>query len=304
MEKNLKPIGALLAASWRLYRKHMNVFALISVIPFLFAGVRLALAPYLYNVSGQPASGGAVAVLAVFGLLYIAFAIVLPFAMSIAVHEAEHGKTPNIEEVYKRAFSSIFPYLAVLLLAIITIFGGSVLFIIPGIIVAIYLSLATYVYIFENKKGVDALITSAWYVRNFWWDILARKITVAIIAVLAVFLFSLVVVPILFAFGFGPAVFQFLLDLFVFIFVIPFSLTFAYLIYKDVKSAQHARGRTAPDKTFELEAEKIYVIFIIVAAVAAIIIFLVLNSQTSAYGAIHDAARHYPALHHAYYRQW
>ena len=256
----------------------MNVFALISVIPFIFAGVKLALAPYLYNFWGQPTSLADAALLAVFGLLYLAFVIVVPFAMSVAVHEADQGKMPNVEAVYKRAFSSIFPYLAILLLTIIITFGGSILFIIPGIIASIYLSLAMYVYIFEGKTNIEALVVSAWYVRNFWWDILARKITVAILVIAAGLIFSLIFVPIVFVLGFGPSVFQFLLNLFVFMIVLPFSFTVYYLIYKDVKHAQHARGKTGvPEKAFTLEAEKIYIILIIVAAVAAVGLFVVFS---------------------------
>jgi len=280
MEKNLKPIGTLFADSWRLYKKHMNVLALISVIPFIFIGVKMSLAPYLYDIWGQPVSLAAFGIIAVFSLLYLAFIVILPFAMSVAIHEADQDKTPNIEAVYKRAFSSVIPYLVVLLLTAIITFGGLTLFIIPGIIASIYLSLALYVYIFENKSGIDALITSAWYVRNFWWDILARKIVLAILLLLAIFVFSIIFVPIMLAIGFGPEVFAFLLNLFVFMFIIPFSLIVYYLIYKDVKHVQHARGRTStPEKAFTSETEKMYIILIIVAAVAAVAFFTIVNMQ-------------------------
>lgn len=279
MEKNLKPIGKLFGDSWRLYRKHMNVFALISVIPFLFTGVKMALAPFLYDMWGQPVSLAAYAILAVFGLLYIVFMIAMPFAMTVAVHEGDQGKTPDMEKVYKRAFSSIFPYLVVVILMLIVVMGGSVLFIIPGIIAGIYLTLATYVYILEGKTGIDALVTSSWYVRNFWWDILARKIVFAIAVLAAIFVFALIFVPITFALGFGPAIFQFLLMLFIFLFVIPFSLAFYYLIYKDVKGVQHARGRTHPTDAFVLESEKLFIILIVVAAVAAVALFVCISAQ-------------------------
>ncbi len=281
MEKNLKPIGALFAESWRLYKKHMNVFALISVIPFLFAGVKLALGPYLYDFWGQPVSVAALAVLAVFGLLYVVFIIAMPLALTVAVHEAENGKKPDMEAVYKRAFSSIFPYLVILILTAIVVIGGSILFIIPGIIASIYLSLVMYVYIFEGKNSIDALVTSAWYVRNFWWDILARKLALAVLVLVAMAVFSVIIAPIVFILGFGAAVFQFLFSLFLFMIIVPFSLTVYYQVYKDVKHAQHARGRTGvPEKSFMIDTEKIFVILIVVAAVAAIGIFFLLSFQS------------------------
>jgi hypothetical protein len=290
MEKNLKPIGKLLADSWRLYKKHMNVFALIAVIPFVFGGVRMAIAPYVYNYAGAPVSLAAGSLMAVFSLLYLVFIFILPFAMTVAVHEAEHGGTPNVNAVYGRAFSSIFPYLAVLLLVVIVTLGGSILFIIPGIIASIYLSLAMYVYIFEGKSNIDALVVSAWYVRNFWWDILARKITAAILIIISMVVFVGIFAPVVFALGFGPAVFQFLFGLFAFLIIVPFSMTYMYLVYKDVKSAQHARGRTGtPEKAFLREAEMIFVILIIVAAVAAVAIFFIMSLQPQNVWTLHKS---------------
>jgi hypothetical protein len=297
MQKNLKPIGALLADSWRLYKKHMNVLALISVIPFLFAGVKMAFGPYLYNFVGVPSSLAAAVIIGAFGLLYLIFAIVVPFALTVAIGHADRGEMPDANAVYKKAFSSIIPYLVVILLVSIVTLGGSVLFIIPGIIASIYLSLAMFVFICEDKTGIDALIESAWYVRSFWWDVLARKITLAVLVIIALIVFSAIIGPLVYVLGFGVTIFQFLFNLFVFMIVLPFSMTFYYRMYKDVKHAKSARGEDgAPKKAFALEAEKLFIILIIVAAILALGIFFVISLTPHTYYGMMP----YHQYHHRY----
>jgi hypothetical protein len=256
----------------------MNVFALISVIPFLFIGVKTLFAPYIYSTGTLSGVIAWTTVSGIFGLLYIVFVLVLPFAITIAIDQTTRGETPDVNAVYKKAFSSVIPYLAIVLLSIIIVIGGSVLFIIPGIIAGIYITLAIYAFIFEGAHGIDAFILSAWYVKGFWWDILARKITLAILIGIVSIIFAGIVGTIIFAFGFGLPVFQFLFRLFLFMTILPFSFIFTYLIYTDARSIKIAStGSAVPDKAFVVEAERIYILLISIAALVALGLFLVIS---------------------------
>lgn len=275
-QPSLQPIGTLFGDTWRLYKKHINVLALVGVIPLIFAGAKMILSPSFIANYGYPL--WLIFVLltasAIFALVHIIFTIILPLALAEAVDEGHRGKTVETSAVYKRAFAETIQYLFVLMLVVIVFLGGSVLFIIPGIVVAIYLKFAIFTYLFEDKRGMDALVTSAWYVKGSWWAIVWRQILLAAVLILAGLVFIVVVGLIVLTVNFdpqsSPAIFNILFLLFAFMFLIPYAITYVYLIYKDAKSLKEGRE---PHKDFVDESEKLFIILLIVAAVAVLVIF-------------------------------
>ena len=266
---SLKPIGYLLSETWQLYKKHINILALVAVIPLIFAGVEMTLRPeFAVNSSSEVAL---FVLLAVFGLAHLVFGILSPLALIESVHAVNHGKTPELSRMYEKAFTSVLPYLFIVVIALVIFVGGSLLFIIPGIVVGLYLSLALFVYLFEDKKGMDALVTSAWYIRDFWWDILSRHIVLGILVALASLAFTIVFAPALFVLGFTHAVFGFVFQLFLYMAIVPFAIVFSYFIYKDIKEV---KASSVPTKSFYEEAERIFIILIVIPCLFALAIFV------------------------------
>jgi hypothetical protein len=248
----------------------MNLLALVSVIPFIFEGAKSV----IYHADYIDGAASAVAIiLAViaFTLLYIIFSIVLPLATTEAINEVHAGKIPEVGHVYKKAFSHFIQYLLVIFFVVVVSLGGYLLFVIPGIVAGIYVMFAMYTYYFEGKKGMDALVLSAWYVRGLWWDIFARKIFLALIVLFASLVFMGVVGTVTLALGFGFGVFSFLFNLFLFMIVVPFSLTFSYLLYKDAKSVK--AHHPLPTAEFQDEAERTFIILLVIASLAALVFF-------------------------------
>jgi hypothetical protein len=267
--KNLKPITVLLYDTVKLYKKHMNLLGLISVIPFIFGGVRLVL--YRQELATSVLAVVLIIVtVSIFSVLYFIFGLILPLALTEAVNEVHGGKTPDPTHVYSKVFKHSIPYLLVFLFSVITVLGGYVILIIPGLIAGVYISFAMYTYYFEDKHGLDALITSAWYVRGLWWQIFARRIALILVLAAVMILFMLVVGGLVLGLGFGPDVFSFLVSLFASMIMVPFAMTFSYLLYKDVKSVKENH---TPDKNFVDEAEKMFIILVVIAALAALIFF-------------------------------
>jgi len=56
----------------------------------------------------------------------------------------------------------------------LAVMGAYVFLIIPGVILTIYLMFSTYFMVIENKKGLSALSTSQYYMKNNWWGIFWR----------------------------------------------------------------------------------------------------------------------------------
>jgi hypothetical protein len=273
-QPSLKPISTLFGEAWRLYKKHMNALALVGVIPLIFYGAKIILAPDFVASYGYPL--WLILVLltaaAIFALLHLVFSIILPLALAEAVDEAHKGKDVETSAVYKRAFAETIQYLFVLMLVLIVFLGGSVLFIIPGIVAAIYLKFAIFTYLCEDKRGMDALVTSAWYVKGSWWAILGRQIVLAIVLVVAALIFIIIVGAVIIALGFSPAIFSILFQLFIFMILIPYGMTYVYLVYKDAKSLKEGKE---PHKDFVNESEQLFIVLLIVAAAAVLIVFCV-----------------------------
>ena len=268
----LRPIGVILKEAWNTYRKHANALALVCIIPFIFATVAIIFDPSLAN--NHQAALGMFTLSAIFSLLRLVFLIFMPLALLATLEEVHHGRHLDVNKAYNKAFSHGIAYLFVILLTMIVVFGGTLLFIIPGIIASIYLTFVLFTFFFEGKRGIDALVTSAWYVRNIWWDIVARKLILGFFVAAAGFIFLLIVGGIALTAGFGISVVSFLFNLFIFLGVVPFAVCFAYALYKDVKLAKE---KIPVDPAFIIEAEKAFVILLIVAALITIVLFIVWN---------------------------
>ncbi|MEI6058050.1 MAG: hypothetical protein WCQ60_03725 [bacterium] len=264
----IQPIGAALKEAWIFYKKNMNVLALVSIIPLVFGAVSMVFEPEL--AAGHSVLLGTLAVMAVFNILNLVFSIFMPVALIATIDEIHHGRTLSMNDAYKKAFSLGIPYLFVLLLTGIIVLGGSILLIIPGIVVNIYLAFVVFAFLIEGKRGIDALIQSAWYVRGLWFDILARKISVAIVIILGLMVFSVIAGVASVASGFGQPIFDFLMQLFLFMAVVPFMMSFSYVVYKDIKNA---KAHTTPTPAFIAEAEKILIILLLIAALTALTCF-------------------------------
>ncbi|MDO8633093.1 MAG: hypothetical protein Q7K38_00885 [Candidatus Wildermuthbacteria bacterium] len=95
--------------------------------------------------------------------------------MALLIATVREGKPEGgVVGAYKEAIPMLIPYTWLLILYGITIWGGFLLFIVPGIVLTIWLSLAFYVLLAENKKGFAALTSSYRYIKGYWWPVLWR----------------------------------------------------------------------------------------------------------------------------------
>lgn len=85
---------------------------------------------------------------------------------------------------YKESFSAtshlIWPIIYTSLLVVLIVMGGTILFIVPGIIFSIWYCFTYYAILFEEKRGVAALSASKSLVSGRWWKIFWRLLAPAI----------------------------------------------------------------------------------------------------------------------------
>lgn len=120
-------------------------------------------------------------------------ALVAQVAVVFSVVEFKSGHKVSIGEALTKGFSFLLPVIGVLVLTMLIIFGGLILFIIPGLIAAIALFVAIPVAVVE-KPGVMNSLKRSWNLTTgyrwsiFWAYLLLGLINTILAAVMTVFI--------------------------------------------------------------------------------------------------------------------
>lgn len=193
--------GDLIKKSFALYKQNGKLFlkyVLLSYVP----GVILAVAGlFLGGAAGvlffAEKKGSAGIALAVLIILVIAaiLASIWIFLAFIRVIATRYLNKPEgkIGEELKKSTPLILPYIGASILFGLIIFGGTILFIIPGIIFAIWFSFYFYEIALDNKGVMDSLKGSKKLVSGRWWGILWRLVAPAIVFAILTFILQMVV---------------------------------------------------------------------------------------------------------------
>lgn len=171
---DLRPmsIGELLDRTFSLYRNDFWLWIGIAAIPYLIMfGVKLT-STYMVRTGG---SAGAVAGLGVMGIGFLAFWLlnmVAQGAVVSAVSQLYTGRSSNVNASYNAAFSRFGAVLAIALLSGMAIGVGTILCIIPGIIMAILFALSLPALLVEKSDVGRAIERSFALGKEAWPTIL------------------------------------------------------------------------------------------------------------------------------------
>ena len=217
----------LLEESWQIFVGHWETFIELALVMFS-APILIALAVPILNQFYPK-----------FGLMFLAFIspiflILLLLSSWGMVSLACAAKNPDLGlgELLKEGWRKIIPYWWIIFLQGIIISAGYALFFIPGLIFSVWFSLAMFIFIAEDIKGMDALLKSKEYVKGYWGSVFWRLIFLLIVSYLIIFLFSI------FRFAIGlpnsHSLSQGLLSLFeglIDLIILPVSIIYIYRIY-------------------------------------------------------------------------
>ena len=179
VEKKLKGAWQILKDAWDIYRSRFRTAIGIMLIPVIISVI-------LTELNIISVSSSVLSQVAWISFVKIAIWIVSLFfdAISISALLFSVKNETGIIASYRQSFKSIFSYILVVILGILVITGGYVLLIIPGIIFSVWFSLAIYSFIFEGKRGLEALIRSKQLVSGNFWKVVWRSIFISIIVFL------------------------------------------------------------------------------------------------------------------------
>lgn len=163
----LHGIGDLLSESWNIFQKHFRLIIGV-VVPGIIVGVAAG-ALFLFDdtivISLASLVGGLVSIWVTVSLLY-------------AISERDRI---TVAEALRKGGQRFFSYLWISLLSGFIVLGGFLLFIIPGIILAIWFSLALYILAAEDRRGMNALFRSKQMVQGYWWPVFGRFLVLGLI---------------------------------------------------------------------------------------------------------------------------
>lgn len=225
----MDPAGALLARAWRLYKSRFGLLVGILAVPFIAMGAGAIMAR-----GGFPEG--------TYGLiLMIAGTVALIFAENAAMVAVAKGT--DFAASYRRGAALFFPMLWIWVLVGLAVCGSFVMLIVPGIMVMIWLLLATFILVVEDRHGFGALLASREYVRGYWWATFGRYLLLLVFGA-AIGVIDLVMTATLGAVA-GMAVYYLLI-----LFFQPFAIAYLYQLYEnfaglkpEVRGAQPKGGK-------------------------------------------------------------
>jgi uncharacterized membrane protein len=171
-------IGEILRTAFQLYQRHWQTLLAIAAVVV----VPLTLLQYLFGdlvrTQGETTRNGVVVETATWavgiaGLLAALAAIlmylVLTGAITRAVAAEVAGEDPSVEQSYRFGFHRLWSVLLVSVLVGLAIIGGLILFIIPGIWIAVRLAVSIEALVVEGRRGTEAMGRSWGLVGGHWW---------------------------------------------------------------------------------------------------------------------------------------
>jgi hypothetical protein len=246
-----RDVGRLFADALSVYGRYLWLFILLSaavVIPadLIVQGVGLEMLTSSYDESPGVAETLVPSI--------VEFLVVAPIVAAIciyALHQIAAGERPSAGEVFVAGFEAFTPLFGAVLLAALGIALGFVIFILPGIYLAIRWYFVPQAVVIEGARGAGALSRSGQIVTGYWW----RTFGLVVLANIAIVIPGLILVL-----PFGAiaestdrAVWQLAGSTIATSITTPFVALFSTLLYYDLRARAElpfaAGGQGAPPPT-------------------------------------------------------
>lgn len=231
MKPVITPPGELLNQSIEVYKTKFNLFAKIVGL-MIMAYLPLIIISLVSGMDGIPAAFKIV--LGFLGIIAMLVMVYLTVSAQIGILlAADQQNTDTFGVLFSRARKLFWPFLGISVLVGILLILWSILLIIPGIIFAVYYTLATYVLLYENQKGWAALKRSKELIRGYWWAVFGRGFFLGLIYWVFVVVISLPIFFVSKESTFYP-VWDYFVNIVV-MFVSPICVIYQYKIFHDLK---------------------------------------------------------------------
>ncbi len=222
----IRSTGALFNTAFAFYKAHWKLLVGITLIP----GVLQAIVSYLAPAEGQVAPAfvpGALLLVAV--IITVAVSIISAAALVLAAADPSRYQSPV--DAIKAGSRFFLPMLWVMVLTALALMGGFILFIIPGLIFAVWFAFSYFTLILEGKRGAEAMKASKAYVEGHWWQVAGRIGAVALVMIALSIILDFLLAMLMPTQALHKAASALISSLFS-----PFMLVYMYSMYQDLKA--------------------------------------------------------------------
>lgn len=230
---NLAGGGTLMGQAWSIYKSRFWTLLYIGSVPLLLLFSFFISIFVLGFMKVSMSSIVTIVTIILFLVLIYVFSIWAMLATLYAIKD--NDEKIGIIKSYSRGWSKLFSFWWVMLLFSFIFIGGSVLFIIPGILFAVWFFFAPYILIDENLKGMDALMKSKEYVKGRWWGVFGNALVISVLYLII----AGAVIIIMLSIGFPKDSKIISLALItVGVFITPFIWAYLFSLYKSLKETR------------------------------------------------------------------
>ncbi len=222
-------LSDLFKNTWTIYREKFTLIVGLMALPFLLMAVGQMLL-----ITGSRLLPSIINLVAGVGILWGVAGLLLFLR--------DRSQPLTIKDAYRLGWGKLLALVWVAILTTFIVGGGFALFVIPGIILAIWLVLAQMLVVIENEKGMMAIIKSREYVRDYFWPILGRYLGLFVAIFIAYIILTIIttIISSLFS-GLGSSlgiILNSLLMAIVNILIAPVAVIYTYLVYENLKQVK------------------------------------------------------------------
>ncbi len=174
------PVGVLISSGWDQFKRDWKAHLELSVRFILAAAIVFAAA-----LIGQslPVAGRVA-----FSLLATAVAAAINLHTILTLIELalrrDRSTTGEAKPSVEIGRTHFFPFLWVMILQSLAVFGGLLVFFLPGIWLSVLLGYALLVLVEDGTTGLNALLSSANLVKGRWWATFGRTLVAGLVVAL------------------------------------------------------------------------------------------------------------------------
>ena len=183
MQKKLLSIPDIIKTGWELYIENFQKF----LIPIV-----IVISPYIIFYLLQYLEGAAISI-----LFLITFVLIIMIELWMTIFFIEtinyiyNQQTFDLNKIYENAFKKISSYFWVSILTALIVTVGIIVFLIPGLIFAVWFSFSSYINVLEGQKGSKAIAASKELVRGRWgatfWRLIIPPLFIYAISMMIIF---------------------------------------------------------------------------------------------------------------------
>lgn len=230
---SLISVSDLLNQSWEMFRKRFFSFLKITLFQLLLTTLMILLVVlgyFLYTLFPYNLFYLVTYFIVALGLFILLYYFELRIQISLMYVPAS-DEPQNFMEYFNLSKGKVISFFWLTFLQGLIVFGGTMLFIVPGMLIAIGLAFSSWVYIIEGKKGLSAIQQSRKYAHGRLLGIFGRGLLLGLILGAITGAASYVTV--------GSNVAYIIITLIVSFIASGFSICFSYLLYKSAAETSY-----------------------------------------------------------------